>query len=286
MTNNSYFKQKPNELKNVVSSKQSNKSSLETTNSSILSPHPTVLGLEKISQQLQDIQKIDRYDTYEHKTAYSEVDVLSVKTENTYFSNFAPHSAVPFAKDVVYLGLNGDNDKKEQYFDFFKVPDKRALFLTNLECRLAPFEVGGVVPTGPYRFTTFGGDDEFALYGLGFSLVANKTNSSFLAQTVIKDATASAYVSVLPDVFGSYYVFNQNVLNNNTSPAYLSFIENLNVRALMQWRAFPNGLGATTDIQSYAVLIRARGYLFNINDYYRFIDSTRPIDASTLKPII
>jgi hypothetical protein len=285
MSNDSYFNQKPNEFKRADHRKPRGIGAPDT--SSILAPAPTAMMLEKISQQIQEGQRQSKADTYEHKNAYSDRETISVKTENSYFSSFAPHAAVPFAKDVVYLGLNGDNSKTEQYFDFFKVPDKRALFLTNLECRLAPFEVGGVVPTGPYRFTSFGGDDEFALYGLGFSLVANKTNSSFLAQTVIEDASiAATYTNTLPDVFGSYYVYNKNVLNNDTSPMYLTFIENLNVRALMQWRSFPTGLGALTNVESYAVLMRARGYLLNINDYYRFVDSVRPIDASSLKPII
>ena len=287
MSNKNYFKQRPNIAKD--SSVKRTSSEVFQPKTSITNPPPSILGLETISKQIKDIQTqgSDRADTYEHRNIYSSRDVLSVKTENTYFSNFAPNTGVPFAKDSIYLGLNGDNDKKEQYFDFFKVPDKRALFITYLECRLAPYKLTGTpVPTAPYRFTNFGGDDEFALYGLGFSLVANKTISSFLSQEVVEDTTAATYNSPPNLIFGSYYVYNQNVLNNNTSPMYLSYLENLNVRVLMQWRDFPTGLGSDANVETYAVLVRARGYLFNMNDYYRFIDSVRAVDSSPLKPII
>lgn len=202
--------------------------------------------------------------------------ILSVKTENTYFSSFAPISSIPFAKDQIYLGLVDSvnvGDPGSFYFDYFKVPDKRALFLTNLECRIAPY----ADQTDYYRLTTFSGDDEFALYGFGFSLVANKTGLSYLAQTLTL-GSAPGFPTTLPDVFGSYYVFNQNVLNNNTSPGYLAFTENLNVRVQMNWRRFPQGLGADPTVTKYAVLVRARGYLLNMADYYRFLESTDYVD--------
>ena len=190
---------------------------------------------------------------------------------------------MPFVKDAIFVGLNGaNNTTKEQIFDFFTIPDKRALLLTYLECRIAPYSEG---VTSPYRIVTFAGDDEFMLYGLGFSLIADKINNTFLAQSQSKASTAAYVITPPADAFGANYMFNQNVLDNNTSPAYLTFIENLNVRVKMQWKDFPTGLGGDPAVTQYTVLVRGRGYLLNINEYYRFVDSTRSVDASPYKQI-
>jgi len=279
--NGQYFNLDHNRHKNPHSQRRENSNGFQSRNT-ITEPLPSLLALNEISNKVEAL-KSDMNRKKENIISITPRPIItSVRTENTYFSNFAPTSAVPFAKDTIFVGLNGTNSTtKEQIFDFFTIPDKRALLLTYLECRIAPYDD----EAAPYRITQFSGDDEFMLYGLGFSLIANKINNTFLAQSQVADSSSAYVVTPPADAFGVNYMFNQNVLDNNTSPAYLTFIENLNVRVKMQWKDFPIGLGSDPAVTKYTVLVRVRGYLLNINEYYRFVDSTRSVDASPYKPI-
>jgi hypothetical protein len=279
--NNQYFNLANNRHK-IPQTRRENGIDFKSKNT-ITEPLPSLLALNEISNKVEALKSDfdHRKDTIISITPRPVI--TSVRTENTYFSNFAPTSAVPFAKDSIFVGLEGTNSTtKEQIFDYFTIPDKRALLLTYLECRIAPY----ADEPGPYRITQFAGDDEFMLYGLGFSLIANKITNTFLAQSQTENPSGTPYVITPPaDSFGVNHMFNQNVLDNNTSPAYLTFIENLNVRVKMQWKDFPVGLGGDPGVTKYTVLVRGRGYLLNINEYYRFVDSTRSVDASPYKPI-
>jgi len=205
--------------------------------------------------------------------------IIPVKTENTYFSSFAPTSAVPFQKEAIYVNLDGGADPTVPgniNFSFFEVPDKRVLFLTSLVCRITTG-----ASTSYQRFTNFSNDDEFAAYGFGFSLTANKTNSTFLAQD--SGTLLGGTVPVIP-LFGSYYTFNQNVLaSGSPTPAYSVFLENLNVRVQFAWRFFPIGLGTDPLVSNYTAIVKASGFLMNLNEYYRFVDSTRSNDVTDVE---
>ncbi len=205
--------------------------------------------------------------------------IIPVKTENTYFSSFAPTSAVPFNKESLYMNLDGGADPTvpgNVSFEFFTVPDKRVLFLTSLVCRIT-----SGANTSYQRFTNFANDDEFAAYGFGFSLLANKTNSTFLAQD--SGTLLGGFTPVLP-LFGSYYTFNQNVLaSGSVTPPYLTYPENLTIRTQFAWRYFPTGLGTDPLVNNYTAIVKAAGFLLNLNEYYRFVDSTRSNDVTDVE---
>lgn len=241
----------------------------------------SVLGLlNGLGHQIQNLQRSE--NNIERVLQPKNEGILPVLTTNTYFSNFAPASAVPFAKSAIYPGINDNLGLKSVTFDFFQVPEKRTLFLTNLSCRIAPYYDPTTVTTFD-RLTQYATDDEFALFGFGFAILANKSNTNNIStniQLAPSSAGGTPTFPLFPPVLGGAYTsLNNNVLTAAGTPSYLSFLENLSLKTLFQWRQFPQGLGANNNITEYTAVVKASGYLFNTNDYYRFLDSVRAYDV-------
>lgn len=274
MSKNQLFNIRGNELK---SNERSSKSKQQLTGiiEGLTSPEADA---RKVLNNLSEQVQILKDNNIQAKKRPKFDAIIPVKTENTYFSSFAPTSAVPFQKEVVITNLDGGADPTvpgNTIFDFFEVPDKRVLFLTSLVCRIT---TGGNL--NYQRFTLFSNDDEFASYGFGYSLIANKTNSTFLAQEYLNTNFAADPL----DLFGSYYTFNQNVLASGAvTPAYLTYPENLNVRVQFAWRYFPTGLATDPLITNYTAIVKAAGFLLNLNEYYRFVDASRSTDVSEVE---
>jgi hypothetical protein len=274
MSKNQLFNIRGNELK---SNERSSKSKQQLTGiiEGLTSPEADA---RKVLNNLSEQVQILKDNNIQAKKRPKFDAIIPVKTENTYFSSFAPTSAVPFQKEVIITNLDGGADPTvpgNTIFDFFEVPDKRVLFLTSLVCRIT---TGGNL--NYQRFTLFSNDDEFASYGFGYSLIANKTNSTFLAQEYLNTNFAATPL----DLFGSYYTFNQNVLaSGSVTPAYLTYPENLNVRVQFAWRYFPTGLATDPLITNYTAIVKASGFLLNLNEYYRFVDASRSTDVSEVE---
>lgn len=274
MSKNQLFNIRGNELKSNERSSRS-KQQLTGIIEGLSNPETDARKvLNNLSEQVQILKE----NNIQAKKRPKFDAIIPVKTENTYFSSFCPTSAVPFQKEVIYTNLDGGADPTvpgNTIFDFFEVPDKRVLFLTSLVCRIT---TGGNL--NYQRFTTFSNDDEFASYGFGYSLIANKTNSTFLAQEYLNTNFPAAPL----DLFGSYYTFNQNVLAAGAvTPAYLTYPENLNVRVQFAWRYFPVGLATDPLVSNYTAIVKAAGFLLNLNEYYRFVDATRSTDVSEVE---
>ncbi len=275
MSKNQLFNIKGNELK---SNERLSKSKQQLTGLLEGITNPETDARKLLNSLSEQVQVLKENNVQAQKRPKFDA-IIPVKTENTYFSSFAPTSAIPFNKEVIYANLDGGATPTipgNINFEFFTVPDKRVLFLTSLVCRIT---TGG--GSNFQRFTNFSNDDEFASYGLGFSLTANRTNSTFLAQDYVN---TTFFPNQPINLFGSYYTFNQNVLASGApTPSYLAFPENLSIRTQFAWRYFPIGLGTDPFVTNYTAIVKAAGFLLNLNEYYRFIDATRSNDVTDVE---
>ncbi len=228
-----------------------------------------------IDISLNDMEKFLREKHDEKPKQVDKIYPMNVVTQNTFFSNFSPISAVPFrrgfSQNILTASMGGTAS-----FDFFQIPPRRFLLANSLSCKLYT-----QYDTGPIVLGTPLGDDALFQFGFGFSLSGNQLNNAFLSAFNYGISFTSTTAQTLT---GSYTVFNQNALANGTqAPAYLMFSENQSLSLNINWGSFPTGANFPPD-PTYGVfrgilpIFNVSGYLINSTDYYRFLDSINTLD--------
>ncbi len=233
---------------------------------------PELLSLNDIEQNLRQKPRLNEVKVDEH---FPE----PIISQNTFYSNFPPPSAIAFARTFSEYEILATYGKKIN-LPFFQIPPKRFLLVNSFICRLYK-----KYTTGPRPNLFPVGDEETFPFSIGFNLLANQVNNTFLT-----GHNRGPDLSILnKELLGYYYTYNQNVLVNGAqTPSFLLFGENQTLNVTIAWEDFPTAADYPADptygaFTGFLPVFFVGGYLLNSTDYYRFLASASSVDLPQTK---
>jgi hypothetical protein len=241
---------------------------------------PELPSLDDMERNLRQKPKVE----IPHKEEQFPEPILS---QNTFYSNFPPPSAIPFARTFSDYLVTAALPSKKVNYPFYQIPPKRFLLVNSFSCALYKKYMGIPVTLQAPRLNLFPvGDQETFPFSIGFNLLANQVNNTFLTA---HNRGPLGSPAVSNDLFGYYYTYNQNVLVNGAqTPSFLMFGENQTLNATIAWEDFPTTADYPADptygtFKGFMPVFFVGGYLLNSVDYYRFLASASSVDLPQTK---
>lgn len=232
---------------------------------------PSLDDMERSLRQKPRLETLQRDDQFPEP----------IISQNTFYSNFPPPSAIAFARTFSEYRITDGFPQKKVNYTFYQIPPKRFLLVNSFSCALYK-----KYTTGPRLNILPVGDQETFPFSIGFNLLANQVNNTFLTGHN-RGPVGSPFVS--NDLFGYYYTYNQNVLVNGAqTPSFLLFGENQTLNATVAWEDFPDATDYPADATygdfvGFMPVFFVGGYLLNSVDYYRFLASASSVDLPQTK---